>query len=222
MTPLIAVRVLFCLPLALSLLPYLFIINGWSEGHDVSTSPPTHKFSRVLKVGDMAQGELSAHISAEPAEREVLSQRLGLVSLDRLTVEARFHRLHGGPRVRARVNLIADVVQSCVVTLQPVAARIVDILELDFDPRVATPVEAQESGATGGREVLVGLDDEEKPEPMHDGNIDLGEAVATYLALVLDPYPRTSGVEFSGYGDGEGARETPFAALAGIQGKRKR
>lgn len=185
-------------------------------------SPTTDKFSRPLKIGDMGQGERTAQISAEAAEREVLSRRLGLVSLDRLTAQARIQRLGGGPLVRARVNLIADVVQCCVVTLQPVAARIVDDFELDFDPRVEAPVEAQKNGATGGCEVLVGLDAEEKPEPMHDGSIDLGEVVAVHLALVLDPYPRTPGVEFSGYDGGEGARETPFTALAGIQGKRKR
>ena len=184
----------------------------------MSTRPTTGEFSRAMNIGDMGQGERSAQISAEPAEREVLSRWLGLVSLDRLTAQARIQRLGGGPCFRACVNLIADVVQTCVVTLEPVAARIVDNFELDFDPRV----EARESGATGGCEVLVGLDDEEKPEPMHDGSIDLGEAVAAHLALVLDPYPRTSGVEFSVYDGGQGARETPFAALAGIQDKRKR
>ena len=175
-----------------------------------------------MMIGDLAQGGLTAHISAEPAEREVLSQRLGLVSLDRLTAEARIRQLGSGPRVRARVNLIADVVQSCVVTLEPFATRIVDTFELDFDPRVGTLAEAQESGATGGCEVLIGLDDEEMPEPLRDGSIDLGEAVAAHLALVLEPYPKKSGVEFSGYDDDEGARETPFAVLARLQGKRKR
>ena len=51
----------------------------------------------------------------------------------------------------------------------------------------------------GGRRretLTVSLADEDDPDPVIDGKIDLGALAAEFFALGLDPYPRKPGVEF--------------------------
>ena len=38
------------------------------------------------------------------------------------------------------------------------------------------------------------IDDEDEPDPIIDGKIDLGALAAEFFALGLDPYPRKPGV----------------------------
>lgn len=63
------------------------------------------------------------------------------------------------------------------------------------------------------------------PEPMHDGQIELGELLSEYFVLALDPFPRKPGVNFdpgaidpetAGEQAENAARKSPFAALAGL------
>jgi len=71
-----------------------------------------------------------------------------------------------------------------------------------------------------GGAVVVGLDEEDPPEEIVNGRIDLGEAVAQQLAIALDPYPRSAAARVSAE---DGARDAgaepastrPFAALGG-------
>ena len=57
------------------------------------------------------------------------------------------------------------------------------------------------------------LADEDEPDPVIDGKIDLGALAAEFFALGLDPYPRKPGAAFE-----QGAEcapaDSPFSALA--------
>ncbi len=64
------------------------------------------------------------------------------------------------------------------------------------------------------------LGEEEDPEPVIDGTIDVGELAAQHLALAIDLYPRSEAVRSAAEGEeGEeavftaGERTNPFAAL---------
>jgi len=51
-------------------------------------------------------------------------------------------------------------------------------------------------------------------EPVEDGIVDIGEAVAQQLSLVLDPFPRAAGVAAPEDAPGGPAAASPFAALS--------
>lgn len=168
------------------------------------------EFSRLVHIDEVAAGTVTLKLEAEPDERRALAARLSLVALERLTASVKLEPLGDRGRVRARVNLVADVIQSCVVTLGPVPAHIEESFGLVFVPEADIPAEKGE--------VEVVLDGEEPPEPVREGKFDLGEAVAEHLALALDPYPRTAGAsveEAWGEGAGDGGEEDdgPFAVL---------
>jgi uncharacterized metal-binding protein YceD (DUF177 family) len=110
-----------------------------------------------------------------------------------------------GGSLRATGQLSAEVVQSCIVTLEPVAQRVEEAVDLRFLP------EGSEPG-----------DDPEEPDeiPMQGGALDLGEALAEQLALALDSYPRAEGAELPPEA-GEDADRNPFAALAALRPRRE-
>lgn len=180
------------------------------------TAEKRPEFSRTLAVADLADDEI--RVEAEADERAALARHLGLVALDRLDATVRLVVKEGGGVVRLWGVLRAEVIQSCVVTLQPVRSRI----EARFERCYA---EADRPGkATAGD---IAPDGEEPPEPLVGGTVDLGEAVAEQLALEIEPFPRSSGATFDGYVSGteDAARATevsgPFAALAKIKGLKR-
>ena len=160
------------------------------------------EFSRPVAIDRLPPGATVREIAAEPAERAALARRLGLLSLDRLEARVTLEPLAGG-LVRVDSLLTADVVQECVVSLEPVAVRVEDRASLLYG----------EDG-DGAQEVV--LSGEAEPvEPAVGGTIDIGEAAAQQLSLALDPFPRAPGVAPpEATAPVEDQAESPFAALA--------
>lgn len=173
------------------------------------TAPgPDFEFSRPIPVERLGSTDFVETIEADPAERARLTERFRLVSLDRLDASVRVQRRQGGI-VRVVGRLVADVVQTCVVTLEPFPSHIEDGFSMDFTEEAAEPVQD------------LSLDAEiEAPEPIEGGIIDVGELVAQYLSLALDPHPRAPGAALdprwfeSGAGD-----PSPFAVLEKLKQK---
>jgi uncharacterized metal-binding protein YceD (DUF177 family) len=100
------------------------------------------------------------------------------------------------------------VVQSCVVTLEPVPAQLAGEFEVLYD-RTAEPA---------GREVVVDSGDVDVM-PLEGDEIDIGEAVAEELSLSLAPYPRAPGAQTEGPAPAEDPGHRPFEILARLKGK---
>jgi uncharacterized metal-binding protein YceD (DUF177 family) len=165
------------------------------------------EFSRIVEQAAWAAATVRRSIEADEVERAALARRFDLVALPKLRAEVTLDATAAG-QMRLDGNLTAHVVQSCVVTLEPVEADIVESFTLFF----------AEEMPPAGPSVDLPIDDEAWPEPITNGQIDIGEAVAQQLALALDPYPRAPGAslgETSGdAGEPAPARANPFAALA--------
>lgn len=172
-----------------------------------------NEFSRPLALAQIGDKESRHALAATPAEREALARRLALLGLGLLEGEMALRRLRGGKVLRVVGRLSAEVVQACVVTLEPVPAR----LEADFAENFALE-------AVAGEELLFDPADEDAPEPFGPelldagGTLDLGELLVQLLAERLDPYPRRAGVSLGeavarfGPAEEEG-RVKPFADL---------
>lgn len=180
--------------------------------------PVTPEFSRPVRVEDLEAGESVVTIDANAGERAALAVRFGLMALDRLAAELRITATKGAtPTVRVAGTFVAEATQACVITLEPVKARI----ESEFALTYGGAVPFVEEG-----EIELTLDGEDPPEPIVNGVIDLGEAVAEHLALELDPFPRAPGAKFDGFSSdspasaGAGSASGPFAVLAKLKPKR--
>lgn len=181
--------------------------------------PIEPEFSRTVGTSAVGEEGLEVGFDANAAERAALARRLGLLALDRLAGTARL-RLASDGRIRAKVTFDADVLQSCVVTLEPVAARLKESFEASF----ADPAELEaEFGPEV--EVEVDVDAEDPPEPIWGGRMEIGELVAQHLSLALDPFPRSPGAELPAGAEAERTEEPasrPFAALAELASRRRR
>jgi uncharacterized metal-binding protein YceD (DUF177 family) len=165
------------------------------------------EFSRIVEQAAWAAATVRRSIEANEAERAALARRFDLVTLGELRAEVTFDAAAAG-QVRLDGRLTAHVVQSCVVTLNPVESDIAESFTLFF----------AEEAPPATHSVDLPIDDEAWPEPITDGQIDIGEVVAQQLAPALDPYPRAPGASLGGtFGDAGApppARANPFAALA--------
>lgn len=177
------------------------------------TELPAPEFSHPVPVDRIGATWSHFPIEAGAEERAALAKRFDLVELGRLKAVVRLRRVRAGSFVKLAAEIEAAVVQTCVVSLEPVPAAVSEKLELLFGPIEGSRAERQEI------EVSADLDE---PEPIEDGVIDIGEIVAQQLSLALDPYPRrddavaeTVLMPADTEPEAEPARPNPFADLAG-------
>ena len=179
---------------------------------------PPPEFSRPIPCEWLGGHVLVEDISATPQERTALARRFRLLGLDLLRATAKIEPADGADGkggtglLRLSGHLSAEVSQTCVVTLEPVASRIEEDFTLLYNPELA-PEPAPASMAAA--EVVVDPVAEEPPEPLGAGGLDLGEAVAQQLAVALDPYPRAPGAALADAPGAPGAPEAPGPTEAG-------
>ena len=170
--------------------------------------------TRVVRVDALPREGQTVAIEASPAERNALASLHGLPAIAALTATLRLEPAgSGGGRVTGAVH--GELTQTCVVSLEPFEATVDEAVDVRFAP------EQEEGSARGAaRETLsLSLADEDGPDPVIDGRIDLGALTAEFFALGLDPYPRKPGAEFVAPPE-PAPPDSPFAALAGAGGKR--
>jgi uncharacterized metal-binding protein YceD (DUF177 family) len=180
----------------------------------VGTIPvETPEFSRPFLVERALEAPATMEIVADEDERRALALAMGLPAIGSLTAKTTIVAGRGG-RFEVTGFVHARVTQICVVSLEPFESDLREPIEASF-------IELEEAPSRPGRRQerdreVQEIDEEEPPEPIVDGRIDLGAVAAEFLALGLDPYPRKPGVEFE-LGDeraGREASDSPFAALA--------
>lgn len=137
-------------------------------------------------------------VTATADECAALAVRLHIPAVS--SVRCSFTLRARGTVVTAEGDLVAHVVQECVVSLEPVVQEVRERFVLRFVPE--------------GRETEDDAPDSPDEIPYGGLKIDLGEAVAEQLALALDPYPRRPDAVLGDAAAGDGS---PFGALAGLR-----
>jgi len=185
------------------------------------TRPRAPEFSRFVQADSVGDRGIVREIEATEAERAALARRLGLEEIGLLRATLRLARIRGGQMVRVEGTIRAEVVQTSVVSLEPVPNTVEEAFAALFAPPELVP----ETG------LELDIDPEEDdPEPFENGRIDLGELTAQHLSLALDPYPRLPGEEAPAVDESpleegpeppaEGETRQPFAALARLRDRR--
>ena len=168
----------------------------------------TLEFSRLLRVDTIGSEEENRELQPKGDEAAALAVRLGLQKLSDFKASVSVFRSMTGEIV-TRGRVVADVVQTCVMSLEPVPGHV----EEDFEVRFTT------FPAPEPRDLVIGPDDDEPPEPLTGESLDIGELATQQLALALDPWPRLPDAELPDDLKPDPARDGPFAALAGLREK---
>jgi len=167
----------------------------------------TPELSHPLALGDIGEDEVVVEITADANQRRRLAARFDLVAVAAIEAVLRVHRAPAG-RLLVRGRITAEVVQRCVVSLEPVAARI--------EAEVARTY-AGGRAAAAGPEVVVEALAGEIVEALPAGALDLGEVVAEELGLAIDPYPRKPGASLAEAPAPAASPPSPFAVLARLR-----
>ncbi|MCH7937764.1 MAG: DUF177 domain-containing protein [Proteobacteria bacterium] len=177
------------------------------------------EFSRIVLAETLDEEGSSLDIEADENERSLLAERFGLAGLDSLTAALRLTPQEGRAVVRLEGAFRAEIVQTCVVSHEPMEVPLEGSFERLYDT-VPEPADREDDGNFD-------IEATDPPEAAPEGKIDVGEAVAEQLALEIDPFPRNPELSFADYStdpdDGENieSRDGPFAALAKLRKKLK-
>lgn len=160
---------------------------AWSVPLDIETIPETG---------------LHREISASPETCVAVAKLADVRDVSHL--KASFDLTRTSEVVHVTGWVSARVGQNCVVTLDPVDSDLNEPIDVLF-----APVSSEGTKASDERRRKP---DEEPPEPLIDGMIDLGAIATEFLVLGIEPYPRKEGVKFTPP-EVEPDGPHPFAAL---------
>ncbi|MDP1628244.1 DUF177 domain-containing protein [Parvibaculum sp.] len=172
------------------------------------------EFSRIVTVNDVPPSGIEIKFTADAKALKALARRYDVAEVKHLSGTGRI-RPYRKAGLTLECTFKAEVVQSCVVTLDPVSQSI----ETSFTQRYlpAHMIEPEIGVPVAESEIVIDVEAEDAPEPMTGNGIDVGEAVAEQLALAIDPYPRKPGIAFEApVEDEDDASESPpnpFAVL---------
>ncbi len=166
------------------------------------------EFSYPLQIDELGQGEQTYKLRADKAQLETLAEILQVPAVNSFDAEIslKFQKKRGMldvyGQVRANLRLIS------VISLEP--------FDKDYDAEFKL---TYDTNAT--YEDIYGEDDDienEVPDIVYDGKINLGDIAIEQIALLMEDHPRKDGEEFNPViEDTEPVKNNPFAALAKLK-----
>lgn len=160
-----------------------------------------------VNVARLPAKGMQVTIEANADQRAALAQIHELVEVIRLSARLEVTGWNkGGVKVAGRLR--ARVVQSCVVTLEPVEETVEEDISGVFLPegsRLAVPRHSAES------EIILDAQGDDGPESFTGDTVDVGQFVEEFFALGLNPYPRRPGVELPLAADDDAGARGPLS-----------
>lgn len=171
------------------------------------------EFSKKIPINQIQKKKIQISIDANEEEKVALAKRFSIPKIISLSCMYRLTYFHGG-HIRAQGSIKASIFQNCVISLEDFPIEIQEDFQLVFMPVAQVSNELEE------------LDD---PDiiPYDKDYIDVGEATAQQLALLLDPYPHkpnvnkdliTDEMDITEHNQGL-KRENPFKILEQLKKK---
>ncbi|WP_201860197.1 YceD family protein [Microvirga soli] len=160
------------------------------------TVGPLSRLVDVMRVPPRGQ---DVRVEATAEECAALARDFGLPAIRSLSGD--YHLKTSAKGINVTGVIKASITQICVTTLEPFDSNVEEEVEVDFAESSGMPAEPPTD-----------INEDEPPDEIVNGQIDLGALTAEFLALGLDPYPRKPGVDFD-YRDPSDEKDSPFAAL---------
>lgn len=185
-------------------------------------------WSRPVAVAQIPEGGLHLEIEADAAQRAAMAKAAKLRTIATASASFDIRRAVGdGFHVTGTVRAIVG--QDCVVTLEPIDNAIEEDVDVTFEPvrETEAPARAKANAKAGAKPAGAKPDDDDAedqpdpPEPIENGQIDLGRLAQDFLFLGIDPYPRKAGATFDVPETPPDPEDHPFAALKALKAKRE-
>lgn len=140
-----------------------------------------NEFSHSVSIEKIfhERGRTSCEASSE--ECAALANRFRILAIKALRADCLFEKYEGAWKgYHLNGTLTATIVQSCIATNQPVEENICVPLDVYLFSSFHATQDIPET-----------LEEEDIEFIDEDGKVDIGEIVAQYLSLSINPYPRT-------------------------------
>lgn len=158
----------------------------------------------------MQAGAHAYTMEAGENELRQLAAYLNVEAVSRFSATFAFEPL-AADKFRAKGRFEASLTQASVVTLEPVESRISEKFSVEFWPeRLVQEFDAQEASI-----------EEERPEAISDGRLEIGRLLSELLLLSVDPYPRNEGDRLEWQAPPVAEDDGPFAELAKLKVAKK-
>jgi len=169
--------------------------------------------SRPVNIAGIGAVGTVERIEITEEERKALAAALGLVDVPALSAEVRLKR-DRGRAIHVDGRLTAEVVQDCVVSLEPVRQTIDEPLSLRF-------IESNPGATSEAGTVDIEPTGDDPPEIVHGAILDLGPVLIEHFILAIDPFPRAPGAELPATpSDTAGdSGVSPFSVLGRLVGR---
>lgn len=169
---------------------------------------------RPLEIGTIPATGIEEHVEASEAERNAIAAEHKLIAVKSLSADVDLRR-SGDGLIMIDGRLRAEVVHTCVVSLEPAPQSIDEVFHVAL---ASAGSDEAPPPPKPGAEVMV--DPEvDQPDVLYGPTIDLGAIVLEHFVLALDPYPRAPGARLPAdvATDEEDPARSPFAVLAGLK-----
>lgn len=177
--------------------------------------PEIPEFSRPIRIDQISTGGVARDLVATADECRALAERFDVPAVQSLSARVRVTALRGGAFYLLNGHLSADLSRICVTTLDPFTEHVDEEFEMTF-------AVGGGEGDLDDSEVELAFEDD-MPEPIINGTIDIGEAVAEHLALAMDPFPRKPGASIPAdltVPPEDEVKPNPFAVLGQLRQKK--
>lgn len=171
-------------------------------------------FSCTLTVDALSPGGRVFVLKATDEEIKDFTDRFGLLDLSDLSAKIEVKPRKKGGVIAVSGVVRAHIVQSCVITLEPVSQEV----EEHFSCLFAPEEKAVDYDAFFSDEQFD--PDAEPPEAIIDGQIELGAFAAENFALAIPPFPRKEGAVYEGEEEEvviEEEKKSPFEKLKALK-----
>lgn len=172
----------------------------------VSASSPV---SFRVNVARLPKKGMPVSFDAQPEQQAALARDHALLEVKKFHAD-----LVVSPWKRNGVSVSGhvegDIVQECVVTLEPIEAHIDEVVSAVFVPEGSKLDRFEEQS---GGEVILDPEGPDGPESFSGNSVDIGALAEQFFALGIDPYPRKDGVAGFAFQDAEES-DRPLESLA--------
>lgn len=180
------------------------------------------EWSHFYDVDDLESKPETLTIEASDEELQDVARRFGVNAIKGAKATLTLNREQGGRIIHVTGSFEAQVTQECVVSGDPVETTLSEALEgwfADKEKTVSFAAAKRERDVSQSHGEIELVPEEEDPEPIIEGVIDLGELVTQHISLALPEYPHKDGVQHE-YSDDSieideksPLRKNPFEAL---------
>ncbi|EKF42818.1 hypothetical protein NA8A_09129 [Nitratireductor indicus C115] len=131
---------------------------------------------------------MPVEIEADEAQRQALAEQHGLLSVESFRAELTV-RPWKADGIRVLGHVSARITQECVVTLEPLSAKVEEEISATLVPEGSR---LARNDIEGG-EFVLDAEGADMPEPFVGDTVDLGALAEEFFELGIDPYPRKPG-----------------------------